>query len=235
MHPTYLDEADVRGELTRVFDLCHGCRQVRRSLSVVPDPVRDARTARATTTPAGSPRPNRTRSSTNASSASAAPPGARTPPTCTSGVSTSRASCCGPRRCSTTQESRRCVRGSALQVACRTDLFGRDRDVVIDRRQDARFAGRCALRETLPFCRRGAAGSAPCGPPEATALGVVRATSVVAFGDAATGRDGVSDVSRRVPGRRRSAERWSRTTRPSGVACSMSDAGCCGAPWLHAG
>jgi glycerol-3-phosphate dehydrogenase subunit C len=25
-HPTYLDEADVRGELTRVFDLCHGCR-----------------------------------------------------------------------------------------------------------------------------------------------------------------------------------------------------------------
>ena len=26
-HPKYLDEADVRGELTRVFDLCHGCRQ----------------------------------------------------------------------------------------------------------------------------------------------------------------------------------------------------------------
>jgi glycerol-3-phosphate dehydrogenase subunit C len=25
-HPLYLDEADVRGELTRVFDLCHGCR-----------------------------------------------------------------------------------------------------------------------------------------------------------------------------------------------------------------
>lgn len=25
-HPAYLDEADVRGELTRVFDLCHGCR-----------------------------------------------------------------------------------------------------------------------------------------------------------------------------------------------------------------
>ena len=24
--PLYLDEADVRGELTRVYDLCHGCR-----------------------------------------------------------------------------------------------------------------------------------------------------------------------------------------------------------------
>jgi glycerol-3-phosphate dehydrogenase subunit C len=26
-HPLYFDEADVRGELTRVFDLCHGCRR----------------------------------------------------------------------------------------------------------------------------------------------------------------------------------------------------------------
>jgi len=26
-HPLYLDEADVRGELTRVYDLCHGCRR----------------------------------------------------------------------------------------------------------------------------------------------------------------------------------------------------------------
>ena len=25
-HPKYLDEADIRGELTRVYDLCHGCR-----------------------------------------------------------------------------------------------------------------------------------------------------------------------------------------------------------------
>jgi len=25
-HPQYLDEADVRNELTRVYDLCHGCR-----------------------------------------------------------------------------------------------------------------------------------------------------------------------------------------------------------------
>lgn len=25
-HPLYLDEADVREELTRVYDLCHGCR-----------------------------------------------------------------------------------------------------------------------------------------------------------------------------------------------------------------
>src|SRR3954470_18956930 len=25
-HPDYLEEADVRNEMTRVFDLCHGCR-----------------------------------------------------------------------------------------------------------------------------------------------------------------------------------------------------------------
>ena len=25
-HPSYLDEADVRAELTRIYDLCHGCR-----------------------------------------------------------------------------------------------------------------------------------------------------------------------------------------------------------------
>jgi len=25
-HPSYFDEADLRGEMTRVFDLCHGCR-----------------------------------------------------------------------------------------------------------------------------------------------------------------------------------------------------------------
>ena len=25
-HPKYLDEADTRAELTRVYDLCHGCR-----------------------------------------------------------------------------------------------------------------------------------------------------------------------------------------------------------------
>ena len=27
-HPKYLDEKDVRDELTRVYDLCHGCRPV---------------------------------------------------------------------------------------------------------------------------------------------------------------------------------------------------------------
>src|SRR5947207_8553511 len=25
-HPKYADEADLRGEMTRVYDLCHGCR-----------------------------------------------------------------------------------------------------------------------------------------------------------------------------------------------------------------
>ena len=25
-HPNYLNEADLRDELTRVYDLCHGCR-----------------------------------------------------------------------------------------------------------------------------------------------------------------------------------------------------------------
>jgi glycerol-3-phosphate dehydrogenase subunit C len=26
-HPQYLDEADVRDELTRVYDVCHDCRR----------------------------------------------------------------------------------------------------------------------------------------------------------------------------------------------------------------
>ena len=35
-HPKYLDEADVRNELTRVFDLCHGCRLCFRFCSSFP-------------------------------------------------------------------------------------------------------------------------------------------------------------------------------------------------------
>jgi glycerol-3-phosphate dehydrogenase subunit C len=35
-HPKYLDEADVRGELTRVFDLCHGCRLCFKFCSAFP-------------------------------------------------------------------------------------------------------------------------------------------------------------------------------------------------------
>ncbi len=36
-HPPYLDDADLREELTRVFDLCHGCRLCFKLCSVVPD------------------------------------------------------------------------------------------------------------------------------------------------------------------------------------------------------
>jgi glycerol-3-phosphate dehydrogenase subunit C len=35
-HPAYLDEADVRGELTRVFDLCNGCRLCSRYCTSFP-------------------------------------------------------------------------------------------------------------------------------------------------------------------------------------------------------
>ena len=35
-HPMYLDEADVRGELTRVYDLCHGCRRCIKFCSSFP-------------------------------------------------------------------------------------------------------------------------------------------------------------------------------------------------------
>ena len=45
-HPQYLDEADVRDELTRVFDVCHGCRLCVDLCSVVPDAVRPHRPAR---------------------------------------------------------------------------------------------------------------------------------------------------------------------------------------------
>jgi Fe-S oxidoreductase len=36
MHPRYLDEADVREELTRVYDLCHGCRLCFKFCSAFP-------------------------------------------------------------------------------------------------------------------------------------------------------------------------------------------------------
>ena len=39
-HPSYLDEADLRDELTRVYDLCHGCRLCFKFCTVVPDAVR---------------------------------------------------------------------------------------------------------------------------------------------------------------------------------------------------
>ncbi len=35
-HPKYLDEADVRAELTRVYDLCHGCRLCFKFCSAFP-------------------------------------------------------------------------------------------------------------------------------------------------------------------------------------------------------
>lgn len=35
-HPAYLDEADVRAELTRVYDLCHGCRLCFKFCSAFP-------------------------------------------------------------------------------------------------------------------------------------------------------------------------------------------------------
>jgi glycerol-3-phosphate dehydrogenase subunit C len=35
-HRSYLDESDVRGELTRVFDLCHGCRLCFKFCSAFP-------------------------------------------------------------------------------------------------------------------------------------------------------------------------------------------------------
>ena len=36
-HPKYLDEKDVREELTRVFDLCHGCRLCFKFCDTFPD------------------------------------------------------------------------------------------------------------------------------------------------------------------------------------------------------
>ena len=32
-HPLYLDEADTRKEMERVFDLCHGCRLIKKYAS----------------------------------------------------------------------------------------------------------------------------------------------------------------------------------------------------------
>ena len=35
-HPQYLDDADLREELTRVFDVCHGCRLCVKLCSAFP-------------------------------------------------------------------------------------------------------------------------------------------------------------------------------------------------------
>ena len=51
-HPQYLDDTDLRGELTRVYDLCHGCRLCSKLCTVVPDAVRAHRPATTTRTPA---------------------------------------------------------------------------------------------------------------------------------------------------------------------------------------
>ncbi len=59
-HAKYTDEADVRHELTRVYDLCHGCRLCFKFCTSFPTlfEMIDRTTTR---TPAGSPRPSRTR------------------------------------------------------------------------------------------------------------------------------------------------------------------------------
>jgi glycerol-3-phosphate dehydrogenase subunit C len=54
-HPSYLNETDLRGELTRVYDLCHGCRLCFKFCSAFPslfemvdrDPEQDAATLTA--------------------------------------------------------------------------------------------------------------------------------------------------------------------------------------------
>ena len=38
-HPAYYDEGDLRSELTRVYDLCHGCRLCLSLCPVVPHDV----------------------------------------------------------------------------------------------------------------------------------------------------------------------------------------------------
>ena len=35
-HPRYLDQADVRGELSRGFDICNGCRRCVELCDVFP-------------------------------------------------------------------------------------------------------------------------------------------------------------------------------------------------------
>ncbi len=51
-HPHYFDEPDLRAELGRVYDLCHGCRLCFNLCPVVPHLVRiDRRHATVTSAP----------------------------------------------------------------------------------------------------------------------------------------------------------------------------------------
>ncbi len=45
-HPHYFDEADLRQEMNRVFDLCHGCRLCFKFCTAFPTPVRGHRPPR---------------------------------------------------------------------------------------------------------------------------------------------------------------------------------------------
>jgi ferredoxin len=85
--PSYLDEADLRVELERVFDLCHGCRLC---FNLCPSFPRMFDFVDSHDGDVSAMTPTRTRSSTSATSASSAIRSARTCPR-TNGSSTSPA------------------------------------------------------------------------------------------------------------------------------------------------
>jgi hypothetical protein len=81
---------------------------------------------------------------------------------------------------------------------------------------------------------RRVAGATAAALREATVLHLVRAAPDDQPHRAPGPGDGVPDVSRRVPGADIGKD-LVKVYERNGIECDNTDAGCCGAPWLHAG
>ena len=236
-HPSYLDEADVRDEMTRVYDLCHGCRLCFKFCTSFPTLFEYHRPPR---------RPGR-----RPADAGAAGPGRRRvlpvqallrqlpvhPRAARVGDRLPPADAARRRDAPRHRPGRACATGPPTAVMGRTDLLGKvgHGDGAAGqqgRRRQAGLAGAQGRREDHRRVERAAAAAVR----PAAVHDLVQASGPSC---ASTSARVVSPCSRRA---------WSSTRSPTighdlvkvyernGIECSLTDgAGCCGAPWLHSG
>ncbi len=241
-HPRYFDEADLRQEMTRVYDLCHGCRLCFKFCTAFPTlfevdrPHDDQDVGQADGRRAGPgrrrvlplqallrqlpvhPRPARVGARLPAAHA------ARRAGRCTRPA---RSRCSDPAdrpgaraaptwsgKVNTTARPRWSTRSSTSPAARGRKLMEKVAGIASERVLPpyARQRFSTWLRKRL---RRPAPTASPAAPGQ---------------------RRPVPDVPRRVPGARRSARTWCRCTSAtaSSARCPTGQV-CCGAPWLHSG
>ena len=228
-HPAYLDEADVRDELTRVFDVCHGCRLCIKLCTSFPTLFEMRRPPR---------RPGR-----RPAHARAAGPGRRRvlpvqallrqlpvrPRSSTSGDRLPAADAAGRRDAPRRPGQVACATGDHAVMA-RTDLLGKvatraaplaNRVVGAKpgsarcarssrRRRGCRRAAAAAVRPARAS-RPGSSGARSCGSTSRQARVAVFPTCLVEYQEPEIGQDLVKVYER------------------NGIECSLADgAGCCG-------